>query len=107
MFSRRFNFQDGNGSSASETSNAKLNIPSLLLGVVGFGVSLYALVLHLQTKTSSQALTCDINEAINCTKVIGGEYGEFLGMPLGSLGMSYFGIVMAMAFVPAFLSASA
>ncbi|MEN9824431.1 MAG: hypothetical protein RI953_176 [Pseudomonadota bacterium] len=107
MFSRRFNFQDGNGSSAAEHSNAKLNIPSLLLGVVGFGVSLYALILHLQTKSSSQALTCDINEAVNCTKVIGGEYGEFMGLPLGSLGMAYFGIVMAMAFVPAFLQASA
>ncbi|MFZ9519947.1 MAG: vitamin K epoxide reductase family protein [Silvanigrellaceae bacterium] len=106
MFTNRFNFQDGNGSSASAGSIAKLNIPSLVLGLVGFGVSLYALTLHMQTKASTQALTCDINDAVNCSKVIGGEYGEFMGLPLGALGMSYFGIVMAMAFVPAFLQAS-
>lgn len=95
------------GSAATEQSGAKINMVSLLLGLAGFGVSLYALILHVQTKTSQAALTCDINETVSCSKVIGGEYGEFLGLPLGALGMSYFGVVMAMAFLPAFLFCSA
>jgi protein-disulfide isomerase/uncharacterized membrane protein len=107
MFSGRVIFRDGNASSAVDTLKAKLNPVSLILGVAGFGVSLYALILHLQAKTSPAALSCDINEEISCTKVIGGEYGEFFGLPLGALGMSYFGIVIALAFLPAFIEASA
>jgi uncharacterized membrane protein/protein-disulfide isomerase len=107
MFSGRTVFRDGSASSASNVARAKMNLVSLVLGVAGFGVSLYALILHLQTKTSTAALTCDINESVSCTKVIGGEYGEFYGMPLGALGMSYFGAVIALAFLPAFVEASA
>lgn len=107
MFSAKLQFRDSGANTASESLPAKMNIPSLILGVVGFGVSLYALILHLQTKTSSASLTCDINEAVNCTKVIGGDYGEFMGLPLGALGMSYFGLVMALAFLPAFVEVSA
>jgi uncharacterized membrane protein len=88
MFSAKLQFRDSGADTASESLPAKMNIPSLILGVVGFGVSLYALILHLQTKTSSASLTCDINEAVNCTKVIGGDYGEFMGLPLGALGLS-------------------
>ncbi|RPH39386.1 MAG: hypothetical protein EHM87_24185, partial [Burkholderiales bacterium] len=55
----------------------------LLVGIIGFGVSLWALVLHVQIKTGSAgALVCDINETINCTKIIGSEYGEIFGIPL-------------------------
>lgn len=106
MFAKSVCVRDGSASGTAENSLAKMNIVSLVIGVIGFGVSLYALVLHLKTKTSTAALTCDINEAVNCSKVIGGDYGEFMGLPLGAFGMSYFGVVIALAFLPAFLRAS-
>jgi protein-disulfide isomerase/uncharacterized membrane protein len=108
MFLKNANFSNGQSSTSGDSrTNAQMNIVSLILGLIGFGVSLYALILHLQTKSSAASLTCDINEAVNCTKVIGGAYGEFFGLPLGALGMSYFGVVMAAAFLPAFVACSA
>lgn len=99
--------RDGDASAAAENQFAKMNIISLILGCIGFGVSLYALILHVQTKSASGSLTCDVSDTVNCTKVIGSEYGEFMGLPLGALGMAYFGVVIAMAFLPAFVQCSA
>ena len=79
---------------------AKMNILSLILGFAGFCASLYALALHLKSKTGTAALSCDVNDLVSCTKVLGGEYGEFIGIPLGALGMAYFGIVMSTALLP-------
>ncbi|NBO39138.1 hypothetical protein EBU99_11205 [bacterium] len=98
--------QEGSEGTAAGQTFAKLNIPSLVIGLIGFGVSLYALILHIKSKTSSASLNCDVNDVVNCSKVVGGEYGELFSIPLGAFGMSYFGIVMAMAILPAFLSAS-
>lgn len=107
MFAGNAIKRDGGASEAAESQSAKLNIVSLILGCIGFGVSLYALILHVQTKSSAGSLTCDVSDSVNCTKVIGSEYGEFMGLPLGALGMSYFGVVIAMAFLPAFVQCSA
>jgi uncharacterized membrane protein/protein-disulfide isomerase len=107
MFAGNAINRDGGASAAAENQSAKMNIVSLILGCIGFGVSLYALILHVQTKSAAGSLTCDVSDSVNCTKVIGSEYGEFMGLPLGALGMSYFGVVIAMAFLPAFVQSSA
>ncbi len=69
-------------------------------GGLGFGVSLWALILHVQIKTGHAGdLVCDINATVNCTKIIGSEYGEFWGIPLGTFGMSFWSIVIAFSFL--------
>lgn len=92
------------GGNGGQPGAADLAIPSWLsfaLGLVGFGVSLYALILHLKSKGLAGApLSCDVNDLVSCTKVLGSEYGEFLSLPLGALGMSYFGMVMGVAMLP-------
>lgn len=75
---------------------------SLLLGLAGFGVSLWALVESVKLGKGATDLGCDINNLVNCTKVIGSEYGKIAGIPLGAFGMSYFGVVIAAALLPKF-----
>ncbi len=106
MYSIGFKKLDSAPSSGSEQVSAKLNAVSLVLGLIGFGTSLYALILHIKAKTSATALGCDVNDLINCSKVIGGEYGEFVSIPLGAYGMAYFGLVIALSILPAFVVSS-
>ena len=78
-----------------------------MLGLVGFGVSLYALILHLKsTASSGAALTCDINDTVSCTKVLASSYGDLAGIPLGAFGMAFFGIVLAAAILPQLVQVS-
>jgi protein-disulfide isomerase len=77
-----------------------------LLGLLGFGISIYALALHVKQDASGAALECDLNNLVNCSKVLGGDYGSFLGIPLGGYGMAYFAILMATALMPMYTRAS-
>lgn len=106
MFLRKLtslNSVDGTGSGSSQ---ARTDLVSLIIGVIGFATSLYALILHIQLKNSSETLGCDINDVVSCSKVIGGSYGELLSIPLGAYGMSYFGLVIALAILPLFVASS-
>jgi uncharacterized membrane protein/predicted DsbA family dithiol-disulfide isomerase len=78
----------------------------VLLGLVGFGISIYALALHIKSKAGGASLDCDVNDHLNCSKVLGGDYGEFLSIPLGGYGMAYFAIVMVAGLLPMFAQAS-
>jgi hypothetical protein len=89
MYFHGFKSLDSTATSSSAPAAAKLNVVSLILGLIGFGTSLYALTLHLKAKTSAGSLGCDVNDLVNCSKVIGGEYGEFMTIPLGAYGMAY------------------
>ncbi|MEY4064255.1 MAG: hypothetical protein RIR26_463 [Pseudomonadota bacterium] len=107
MFLARVKGLESGASAASENmASRKINVPSLLLGFIGFATSLYALILHMKAKSSTAALGCDVNDVVNCRKVIGGEYGEWVGIPLGAFGMAYFGVVIALAILPLFVEAS-
>lgn len=85
---------------------AKISQLHVVLGAVGFAVSLYALTAHLKAAVTGETLSCDLSENVSCTKVFGSEYGEFLGMPLGAFGMAYFGIVLTVAFLPKIVEVS-
>jgi protein-disulfide isomerase len=87
--------------------STKPNLLLAVLGLIGFGISLYALVLHIQSKMSGGALGCDMNDLVNCTKVLAGDYGSLLGIPLGGYGMAYFAILIAASFLPKISKASA
>lgn len=86
---------------------AGVDVLSLLLGLAGFGVSLYALVEHLKLKNGAADLSCDVNNLVNCTKVLGSAYGSVAGIPLGAFGMSFFAIVIAVAVLPKVADVSA
>lgn len=79
----------------------KINLPSLLIGLAGFLVSLYALITHIQIilKPGGKAL-CDINAQLNCSAVMSSSYGELASIPLGSYGMCYFVLVLAAVLLP-------
>lgn len=81
----------------------KLDIFSVVIGLLGFFVSLYALALHLQIiSNSGGSAICDINATVSCSGVVGSSYGEFLSIPLGAYGMAYFAILLSAAFLPKF-----
>ncbi|MCA2958851.1 MAG: thioredoxin domain-containing protein [Silvanigrellales bacterium] len=109
MVSRHpFRFLSGEPSSAlplsaehpADHGRAGVGVVSLLLGLGGFGVSLYALIEHLKLKNGAADLSCDVNNLVNCTKVLGSAYGSVAGIPLGAYGMSFFAIVIALAVLP-------
>ena len=106
MFLRNLNRLNAAEAPDSNNHKARTDIVSLVLGLIGFATSLYALKLHVQLKNSSEALGCDVNDLVSCSKVIGGSYGEFLSIPLGAFGMSYFGLVIALAILPVFAASS-
>lgn len=94
----------GMDSGSQETSSqylSKINILTVVLGVIGFFVSLYSLAIHLQVtlKTGGSQL-CDINSTVSCSAVIGSSYGEIASIPLGAYGMTYFAIIISAAIMP-------
>ena len=72
----------------------KVNKFSVVLGLLGFCVSLYSLAVHLQvTLKSGGKQLCDFNAAVSCSAVVGSSYGEFASIPLGAYGMTFFAII--------------
>lgn len=102
MFSQNFSLREPESASEGHVPPLKAwNRALLVAGLVGFGISLYALILHLQSKATGGAeLGCDVGDLVNCTNVLAGEYGEFLSIPLGGYGMAFFAILMGVAFLP-------
>lgn len=85
----------------SDNNIKKINIFSVILAVLGFCVSLYSLIVHLQvTLKSGGKQLCDINEAVSCSAVVGSSYGEFASIPLGAYGMTFFTILLSAAVMP-------
>lgn len=78
----------------------KINLISIILGIIGFFVSLYALIIHLKDGIGPHI--CDVNSSVNCTAVIGSSFGEFAAIPLGAYGMTYFAIIISAALMPKF-----
>lgn len=106
MFSSKPVWLRSTDSDAQGVAQARMDLVSLIFGLIGFATSLYALILHMQLKNSSGALGCDVNDLVSCSKVIGGTYGELISIPLGAYGMSYFGIVIALAALPVIVPSS-
>ena len=60
---------------------------SILLVLVGIGVSIYLTVVHYTTKVS---LACPETAVINCAKVTTSSYSAIFGIPLAVLGLLYY-----------------
>ena len=74
------------------------NIFSLILSSFGFLVSLYALAIHMKLKLyDSNDFLCNLGKGFDCSTVLGSNYSEILGIPLGAIGMSYFGVIFTLS----------
>ena len=84
-----------------EKNFIKISIPTILIGILGFFLSLYALILHLQNlMRPGRGALCDINAQFSCSAIIGSSYGEIASIPLGSYGMTYFIMIISAAILP-------
>lgn len=84
-----------------EAERGRIAWVQLIISLVGFLVAADALYEKLEIiKGNAGQLSCDINEKWNCTNVIGSEYGELFGIPLGALGMSFWAIAMGVSLFP-------
>lgn len=70
--------------------------PFLVLGLLGLGVSGYAIHVH-QLVAAGGSSACGISATVNCDAVIGSKYGVLLGLPLGVWGMAYFAVMLLTA----------
>jgi protein-disulfide isomerase len=96
-----------NSVETNSATAAKLDVATLLFGLFGFGVALYALLEHIQAKAGDAGnLQCDVNEVVSCSNVLTSEYGEFLGIPLGAYGMAFWGGVIGLALLPKMVEVS-
>jgi protein-disulfide isomerase/uncharacterized membrane protein len=70
----------------------QFSIISILLAVIGLGISLYSLQHHLAVKAEGQTEAfCNINQTFNCDDVALSKYSEDpYGNPLGVYGIGYF-----------------
>ncbi len=70
--------------------------PHIVLGALGLAASVWAIRVHLLVKAGAET-GCGISETISCDKVIGSQYGQFLGIPLGVFGALFWALVMLTA----------
>jgi uncharacterized membrane protein len=71
--------------------------PHLVLGLIGFGIAAYSLVVKRRLAAGEDS-GCGISATINCDNVIGNAtYGQFLHIPWGVWGMVFFVIVLLTA----------
>ena len=66
---------------------------SLVLVIVGLGVSAYLTVEHY---TNNATLACSIGGAIDCAKVTTSAWSLFLGIPVAVLGLVFFVVLLAL-----------
>lgn len=73
----------------------------LVVGLGGFLAAAEALRQKLlMLKNPNQQLMCDINDKVNCSKVIGSDFGEIFGIPLGAFGMAFWAVVLGVTLLP-------
>ncbi len=90
-----------------DKNRKKIPYVQLIISLSGIGSSFWTYLLHLQLKAQAGSpLICDVNETINCSKIIGSAQGEFFGVPLGIWGMVYWLIALGLVFLPRFSKVS-
>lgn len=76
--------------------NVRVAWTHVVLGVLGLAASAYATYLHVLVKAGKDT-GCGITDTISCDKVIGSDYGQFFGIPLGVYGALFWAIVLVTA----------
>ncbi|MFW5871664.1 MAG: thioredoxin domain-containing protein [bacterium] len=90
-----------------EKYRKKIPYVQLVIALIGIGSSFWTYLLHIQLKAQAGSpLICDVNETVNCSKIIGSSQGELFGVPLGIWGMVYWLIALGLVFLPQFSKVS-
>jgi len=77
-------------------------ISILILGVLGFVVSLYAFSIEQKiARDPSYKPACDLSDAISCSKPVLSPYGRLFGLSNGLLGMGFYAAVCVLALMHA------
>jgi len=73
-----------------------VRLVTLLLSLIGIGVSTYLTIEHYDT---SLTLSCPANGTINCLQVTSSTYSKLAGVPVALLGLLFF-VALAATFLP-------
>ncbi len=66
-------------------------IISLVIALIGIGLSIYSTMHHLEVKATGKTdAACNINDKFSCDEVALSQYSEISGVPLGIFGLGYF-----------------
>ena len=84
------------GDAPAATSILRVSWAHVIPSLIGIGLSVYSLYLHHEIKTTGSS-GCGFTETINCDKVLGSRFGEFMHIPLGGFGLVFFLIVLVLA----------
>ena len=82
--------------SANPPKGLRVEWAHVALGVLGLAASAWAVQVHLLVKAGAET-GCGISETISCDKVIGSQYGQFFGIPLGVFGALFWALVILTA----------
>ncbi len=85
-------------SNPSETPIGGVRVawPHVILSAFGLAASGYATYAHALV-LAGRDTGCSVSETISCDKVIGSQYGEVFGIPLGVFGALFWAIVIVTA----------
>ncbi len=71
----------------------KLLVSYLILGLIGFVVSLYLTIQHFTLTKGA----CDVNQTISCSLVNSSIYSEIFGVPVAVFGLLWFAALFVLA----------
>lgn len=84
-------------STAVEAAKPPLRLawPHLVLGAIGFCISLFSFYQHRVVEAGGSA--CGLSTTFSCDKVLLSPYAKIFGIPLGLFGMAFFLVVIVTA----------
>lgn len=86
-----------------ETENMlrRVNWPTFVFGVFGLLISVYSFIEYIRIKSTNQlGKGCIINADSTCGGVAATGYGTFFGVPVVSLGIAFWAIVIVFSMLP-------
>ena|SRR3989344_5812375 len=71
----------------------------ILLAVIGFIISLYAVYVEKKSKQKNYKPLCDINDKISCTKALNSHYGKLFKIKNSIFGIIFYLVVIILALI--------
>lgn len=81
-------------------ANKKIPLAHAVTAVLGGLISYWAIQSHYAITGGAGKLVCDMGTVVNCSRVLGSEYGDIMGIPLGFFGLAFWTAALALAFAP-------
>lgn len=76
-----------------------MNLPIILLAMLGFFISLYAYIIEQRIKKNPEYKpACDLSDKISCSKAINSSYAKVFIYPIALIGILYYLLTAILAF---------